>query len=635
MTVNETEQTQVRSTDIYLIQDGSLALERLPELVPNGNLVAMTWDQRATVPRNARVLLFLEDEQVRDLVSLGLARQWEIGLLAHPRARRAMRTWGVSGSTEQLFRHYLQVEPISADVFTCNDQVVLSSVVVGEVLALKPYDAARPPTRLELFLDALKPMKDLHLQVYRLTTGKEQQVQLAALGLVVMEQTESSLIGRCFAEALSISDGRVTMLAFAPRSVLAYLWFLVRLLLPGKIHLSKLPASVGLIKSDRVILESSRAIDYSLDGKPVSAKTVEFLNQEQKLRLLPGPALRVDTDRNQKKVKDTVRLQRLPVEEATRQFLGVRLPLFNHASEAEHRELFVALRDNASLSSAYLVLTVLSVLLALSGLYANSAPVIIGAMILAPLMAPIISLAMGLARTEATLIRNSLRTLGAGIGLGLLCAILVAWIMPLDQLTSEMQSRISPTLLDLSVAIISGIAGAYAHAKEGVAKSLAGVAIAVALVPPLSVAGVGVGWGDWSIARGAFLLFTTNLVGISLAASLTFLVLGFAPFVLVRKGLVIVLALVAIIIGPLYVAFNNLVEQGRMLRRISPGQVQLADQPVDLRVVEVRNGTPPLVRVAVSSSRQLNEGHVDALKQLISNQVGRPVLLEAQLNLRR
>jgi uncharacterized hydrophobic protein (TIGR00271 family) len=256
-------------------------------------------------------------------------------------------------------------------------------------------------------------------------------------------------------------------------------------------------------------------------------------------------------------------------------------------------------------------------------------------MILAPMMAPIISLAMGLARTEATLIRNSLLTLGAGVGLGLICAIIFAWMMPLDQLTAEMRGRISPTLLDLSVAIISGIAGAYAHAKEGIAKSLAGVAIAVALVPPLSVAGIGVGWGDWSVAKGAFLLFTTNLVGIAMAASLTFLVMGFAPFKLARKGLAITGVLVAVIIGPLYVAFVDLVEQGRMMRQIPSGEVLLVDRLVGLRVVRVRNGEPPLVRVELSSSQRLDESHVDALKQLISSRTGRSIVLEAQLNLKR
>ncbi len=185
----------------------------------------------------------------------------------------------------------------------------------------------------------------------------------------------------------------------------------------------------------------------------------------------------------------------------------------------------------------------MSTLLALTGLYANSAPVIIGAMILSPLMSPIISLAMGLARTELHLIRNSLRTLAFGVGAGLFCAICFAWLMPNESLTAEMQSRISPTLLDLAIAVVSGVAGAYAHAKEEIAKSLAGVAIAVALIPPLNVVGIGVGWAEWEMARGAGLLFISNIVGISLAATVTFLALWFAPFKRTQKGLLVSLML--------------------------------------------------------------------------------------------
>ena len=208
-------------------------------------------------------------------------------------------------------------------------------------------------------------------------------------------------------------------------------------------------------------------------------------------------------------------------------------------------------------------------------------------------------------------------------------------LLPLQILTEEMQARLSPTLLDLSIAVLSGVAGAYAHAKEEVAKSLAGVAIAVALVPPLSVAGIGVGWGDWGMARGAALLFVTNLVGISLAACATFLVMGFAPFKLATKGLAITLLLVAFIIAPLYVAFVDLVDRGKMMRQILAGELELAGRQIDVRIVEIRTGTPPLVRVALSSSQRLNETDIDTLKQLISARIGRAIELEAELNLRR
>jgi uncharacterized hydrophobic protein (TIGR00271 family) len=385
--------------------------------------------------------------------------------------------------------------------------------------------------------------------------------------------------------------------------------------------------------SDRVTLETPKQVDYSLDGEPHSAKRIEFRILEQRMRVLPGPALAQREE--QRQAKDSIKMNHLPVDETARQLVEVPLPLFSHASEEEYRDLFVALRAQAALGSPYLVLMVLSMLLALTGLYGNSAPVIIGAMILAPLMAPIVSLAMGLARTEVSLIRNSLQTLLVGIGTGLFCAVAVAWLMPLEILTTEMQARLSPTLLDLSVAVISGVAGAYAHAKESIAKSLAGVAIAVALVPPLSVAGIGLGWGDWAMARGASLLFLTNLVGISLAASVTFLVMGFAPFRLAKKGLAVTLLVMAAIVGPLYIAFVDLVEQGRILRMIPTGDIRLSDTPVGLRILEVRTGTPPLVRVILSSSRRLDEQHVDALKQLIQERTGRRILLEAQLNLRR
>lgn len=627
------EQGRVDVTDIYLIHDDTLDLELLSGIAEGRQLIGLDWSQRQTPPAGARVLLQLGDSHIRELAPLAMEQHWEIGLLPHPEALRATAALGVQGKVDRIFKHYLQAEAIEANILTCNDQFVFTSVEIGEVLDLGLYDAQHPPTRLATFVAALKAASGLQLRSYKLTTGKDQKIQLAARGMVAMEHTQSSLIGTSFSEALGIADGRLTLLVFAPRSVLGYLWFLLRLLLPKKISLSRLPGSIGLIRTDRVLIEASGEMNYVLDGALVSARSIEFRILEQKIRLLPGPAL-IPRD-EEKQPKDKIKLGHLPVDETALQLVKAPLPLFSHASEEEYRDLFVALRAEASLSSSYVVLMVLSVLLALTGLYANSAPVIIGAMILAPLMAPIISLAMGLARTESTLIRNSLRTMTIGIGTGLFCAITVAWLMPLENLTTEMQARLSPTLLDLSVAVISGIAGAYAHAKEEIAKSLAGVAIAVALVPPLSVAGIGVGWANWSMAEGAFLLFITNLVGIALAASLTFLVLGFAPFKLAKKGLAISLLLLAGIVGPLYIAFVDLVEQGRIMRTVPSGQLELSGQQVGLRIVKVKTGKPPLVRVILSSATRLDESHVDALKQLISERVGRTVQVEAQLNLRR
>ena len=616
----------------YVIHDGSLTLSDLSRKAPDQPLHLLHWNQRNDPPHSARVLLYLNDQAIRELLATALDRQWQIGLLPHPDAGQSNRALGVKGTLGDVFAAYLQTDAIDADVLTCNGQLVFASVTIGEVLALKPHDPAHRPSRRSRLLSALHATRQLRLHQYTITTAKEQQFKLAVLGLVALEHTQSSLLGRSFAEALSLSDRSLTLLAFAPRSILAYLGFLLRLLLPGKISLTRLPPQVGLLRSKRVQISAQEGIDYVIDGEATKAETLDLRVLEQTLQLLPGPALRPRQE--QSSGKDQIKLGQLPAGDAAQQLADKPLPLFSHASEGEYRELFTSLRDSATLSSPFLILMLLSVLLALSGLYANSAPVIIGAMILAPLMAPILSLAMGLARTEPNLIRNALRTLAIGICTGLACAIAVAWLLPLENLTNEMQARLSPTLLDLNVAIISGIAGAYAFARKEIASSLAGVAIAVALVPPLSTAGIGIGWGKIAIAKGASLLFVTNLVGIALAASATFLVMGFAPFKLAKKGIAITLALVLGITAPLTIAFTDLVQQGRIVHQIPTGPIILDGDPVQLRIVDVRTGDPPLVRVILSAPSPLEQRHVAALKRQLSKTLGQPVAVEAELNLR-
>src|SRR5690606_39532152 len=102
--------------------------------------------------------------------------------------------------------------------------------------------------------------------------------------------------------------------------------------------------------------------------------------------------------------------------------------------------------------------------------------------------------------------------------------------------------------------------------EKGIAKSLAGVAIAVDLVPPLSVAGIGIGWLDWEVFSGAFLLYLTNLAGIIMFAGITFLFLGFAPFRRARMGLIYTLIIIILVMVPLSLAFNRIKEEASITR---------------------------------------------------------------------
>jgi uncharacterized hydrophobic protein (TIGR00271 family) len=324
-----------------------------------------------------------------------------------------------------------------------------------------------------------------------------------------------------------------------------------------------------------------------------------------------------------------MKMEKMPSGESARELSGRRLPFFNHATEDEFKALFSNLRDNATLSSSFIVLITLSVMLAMLGLFANSSPVIIGAMILAPLMAPIVSLSMGLARADEKLMIRSLKTLGIGVSVAIFGAMVCTWFIPLETLTAEMKSRLTPTLLDLGVAVISGAAGAYAHARSELSKSLAGVSIAVALVPPLSVVGIGLGWLDFNMASGAMLLFLTNLIGIALASSVTFLFLGFSPFRLAKKGLGWNTILLMIISIPLMISFARLVDKENILHRVPQGEkvysgVSLRLNPLNIK----RTSNGPVLEYEIVAPTPADLDIIEELKKHVLETLEKDTLIE-------
>jgi len=178
------------------------------------------------------------------------------------------------------------------------------------------------------------------------------------------------------------------------------------------------------------------------------------------------------------------------------------------------------------------VLLVLSVAIATLGVLADSTAVVIGAMLVAPLMTPIMGVSAGIVNGWMRRVSTSMATVVGGVLVAIAASwIIAAWTPQLIPLSSNSQvlSRVSPTLIDMMIAVAAGAAGAYATIDKRVSSSITGVAIAVALVPPLAVVGVMLYAGEGSDALGAFLLFLTNLVSIILVASIVFLVGGLAP----------------------------------------------------------------------------------------------------------
>ena len=183
----------------------------------------------------------------------------------------------------------------------------------------------------------------------------------------------------------------------------------------------------------------------------------------------------------------------------------------------DHAEVIEKRRDDCEMSEHYLLMTAMSAGIAVIGLLQSSTAVVIGAMLLSPLMGPIMGLGFAIAISDYQWLKQSgLSLLWGSLMAVALCSLLV-FFSPIATITPEIAARTQPNLFDLLVALFSGLAGAYATIR-GRAGAIVGVAIATALMPPLAVVGFGFATFNWTVFSGALLLYVTNLVTIALTA---------------------------------------------------------------------------------------------------------------------
>ncbi|WP_232772567.1 DUF389 domain-containing protein [Psychromonas sp. Urea-02u-13] len=153
----------------------------------------------------------------------------------------------------------------------------------------------------------------------------------------------------------------------------------------------------------------------------------------------------------------------------------------------------------------------------------------------------------------------------------------------------------------------------------------------MALVPPLAVTGIGLGWLDFHVAWGALLLFLTNLAGIVLAAALTFLALGFAPFTRAKKGLTIAFFAVVLVSVPLVFSFMRLSDESSVVQQL---EGKIIGQ-VTIRQVHARAVQPLEIAVKLVTPSALTNAKLDTIKAQIEAQLQRDVIMEAQIIIRR
>ncbi|MGK7909862.1 MAG: DUF389 domain-containing protein [Synechococcus sp.] len=248
----------------------------------------------------------------------------------------------------------------------------------------------------------------------------------------------------------------------------------------------------------------------------------------------------------------------------------------------------IQLQSSLPTLNFYLLLS-LAAAIATFGLLTNSAATIIGAMIIAPLMSPIISLAYALSVLNLRIIARATFSLFSGIALVIFISYLSASILSLSFAGPEILGRTNPNSLDLGVAVAAGLAAAFANTRKSIAMTLPGVAISVALVPPLCVLGIGLYLGDLGgqisnsaglqtgISVGSFLLFLTNLLGIIFSSVIVFLWQGYGTVKRSLFSLSILTVSLFILFQPLDFSFDQIYTRTVATRTIFDLRQERAD----------------------------------------------------------
>ncbi|WP_086619119.1 TIGR00341 family protein [Erythrobacter tepidarius] len=298
--------------------------------------------------------------------------------------------------------------------------------------------------------------------------------------------------------------------------------------------------------------------------------------------------------------------------------------------QVDQAEVIARRREDCELSERYLFMTAMSGGIAILGLLLSSPAVVIGAMLLSPLMGPIMGLGFALAIGDWNWLKQSGRTLLAGSLMAIvLCAVLV-FLSPIQTITSEIAARTRPNLFDLFVALFSALAGAYAmiRGREG---TIVGVAIATALMPPLATVGFGLATWNWTVFSGALLLFVTNLLTIALTAFAMAKLYGFTNSLSARNTMFQNVALLTVFIGlavPLGYSLQQIAWETNAQRIVRSA---LRDQFADgsqLDALEIDFSAVPVAVSAVVFTPALRPDAERAAERALSERLGEPVALE-------
>ena len=199
------------------------------------------------------------------------------------------------------------------------------------------------------------------------------------------------------------------------------------------------------------------------------------------------------------------------------------LVLFNNLTEKDKTKAIDSLISESTPRQEFFLMILLSILMATFGVLIDNSAVIIGSMLIAPMLYPILSVSLGIVMSNGKLISRSFYTLLKSTAVSIIGAIIITWLFGLNtELGKEFLSRTEPTIIYGTIAFISGLAASFALVKPDLSETLPGIAISVSLIPPLAATGIGIARLDWAVASGALIMFLLNTAGIIFASMIVF-----------------------------------------------------------------------------------------------------------------
>jgi uncharacterized hydrophobic protein (TIGR00271 family) len=599
-----------------------------PDVIIQASLLDNFLQNPETITRNVdHIVVSAPMAGLKSVIRIAIEHELSIGILPLKSQKTLARYFRLPEDPADQIELALQEKGQARDLILCNGELVLFKAAIGRLPVIDVRESQR---RWNTLRNVLARFRGIRLLGFTFVTAGGKKIETAAAGCMIVQHHAGSLASRLIANDGSPRDGMISLVIAAPLSVLDYFRFLYqvqkRALAPGNI-----PSTIGYIKSSSLTIESEVPLGVDIDGETSTRTPVECEVRPGALCVNTGP----ETDSAQGRWDDSnerIDIKHLPIGNELTKARKKSIPFFPYASEERFKDLFVALRDDARMSAAYVMLMVLSTLLATIGLYQNSTAVVIGAMLLAPPMSPIISFAMGMLRRDHDLYRHSAFKIMIGIALALGSAALITLLFPHKPVTNEMLGRLSPTLLDLGVAIFAGIAGAYTKSYKEILQSLAGVAIAVALVPPLAVAGIGLGRGDPYFFGQAFLLFSTNLVGIIVFAALTFRVLGYSAAIKGKRSMGYVVLALALITIPLYFTYDDYVERIQWEQSWLKERFLVNGKYIIVRKARILHRRDrDIVLMDILARERLSRDDLDVFKEKVQTNFSRKLVIRANI----